>query len=315
MWFRKKQQNKRHHRRNVLDVKLRSDHVKALRARGLAVMIGVVFGTVFTLYVLWRSGEWVLDRLVYQNQAFTIQSVEVATDGEISVRQLHKWAGIRQGQNLMALDLSRVKRNLEMVPNVQSVSVERLLPKTLRIRVAERKPLARVHLYRDDPQQGLMMQPWLLDAEGAVMMPLEDRNRQVPLNGVEPPITVLLGVSQSELRLGRCVDSVRIRTALELLEAFNRSLMASQVKLLSVQVDVPGVLIAMTDSGSQVTFGYDEFEMQIQRWRQIHDESQRLHKSILTIDLAVRNNIPVRWVEANASEPGKASHQSRRGNV
>ena len=73
MWFKKKRKNKRHRRRNVLDVKLRSDHMRAVRARGLAVMVGVLFGTVFTLYVLWRSGEWVLDRLVYENRAFTIQ--------------------------------------------------------------------------------------------------------------------------------------------------------------------------------------------------------------------------------------------------
>ena len=82
MWFKKKRKNKRHRRRNVLDVKLRSDHVRAgPRARGLAVMVGVFFGTVFALYVLWRSGEWVLDRLVYENRAFSIQVVDVATDG------------------------------------------------------------------------------------------------------------------------------------------------------------------------------------------------------------------------------------------
>ena len=198
MWFRKKQRNRRHHRKNVLDVKLRSDHVRALRARGLAVMVGALFGTVFTLYVLWRSGEWVLDRLVYQNPAFMIQSVEVSTDGEIRIEQLRTWTGIRQGQNLMALDLSRVKRNLEMVPNIESVSVERLLPRTLRIRVIERKPLARVHVYRDDPQQGLVRLPLLVDREGAVMMPLEDRNRQLPANGVEPSFPVLLGKVKGE---------------------------------------------------------------------------------------------------------------------
>ena len=70
MWFRKKQKNKRHHRRNVLDVKLRSDHVRALRARGLAVMLrtqhnawihvlastaAIVLGLVLRI----TSGEWI----------------------------------------------------------------------------------------------------------------------------------------------------------------------------------------------------------------------------------------------------------------
>ena len=185
MWLGKKKKNKRHQRRNVLDVKLRSDHVRALRARGLAVMLGVVFGTVFSLYVLWRSGEWVLDRLVYENRAFSIRHVEVATDGRISVDQLRRWSGVRAGQNLMALDLARVKSNLELVPNIRSVSVERLLPRTLRIRVIERDPVARLSC-RVWSRIGWSVQTWLLDSEGAVMMPLESEYLGRPQPGRTP---------------------------------------------------------------------------------------------------------------------------------
>jgi cell division septal protein FtsQ len=319
MWFRKKQRNKRHHRRNVLDVKLRSDHVRATRARSVAVLLGALFGTVFTLYVLWRSGEWLLDRLVYQNRAFAIQVVEVSTDGEISVDQLRRWSGVRAGQNLMALDLARVKRNLELVPNIQNVSVERLLPRKLRIQVAERKPIARVYLPRLSPEDGLMVQTWLLDADGAVVMPLEDKNRQVPAAASEQQFPVLTGVSQGELRLGRCVESSRIRAAIQLVQAFNSSRMATVVGLRSVQVDEPGVLVALTDSGTRVTFGCEGFEKQLLRWREIHEQSRRLNKVILSVDLAVRNNVPVRWEDASIPRSKPATDtpptRSRRGNV
>jgi cell division septal protein FtsQ len=290
-----------------------------MRIRTLAVMLGVMFGTVFTLYVLWRSGEWALNRLVYENRAFTIQVMDVATDGEISLDQLRRWSGVRAGQNLMALDLSRVKRNLEMVPNINAVSVERLLPRTLRIRISERKPLARIYLPRLPEQGGLVVQTWLLDRDGAVMMPLDIKLRSSSSEVSDLQVPVLRGVTQRELRLGCCVESRRIRLALDLVEAFNRSSMAGVVRLRSVRVDEPGVLVALTDTGTEVTFGCEDFETQLLRWREIHTQSVLLNKSILTIDLAVRNNVPVRWVDAEREQLGRGTgntaSRSRSSNV
>src|SRR6266540_5550445 len=139
MWFSRKLRNRRSGRRYVLDVKLRSDHVRATRMRLGAIALGVLFGTVFGLYVLWRVGEWSLAQLVYKNRSFAIQQIDVQTDGVIALEQLRRWAGVKPGDNLFALDLARVKRDLEMVPVIGSVSVERVLPRTLRIRVTERE--------------------------------------------------------------------------------------------------------------------------------------------------------------------------------
>lgn len=307
MWSSKKKKNKRHRRRNVLDVKLRSDQIRAIRARGVAVMVGVLFGTIFSLYVLWRSGEWALDRLVYENRAFAIQRLDVATDGRIAVDQLCRWSGIRSGQNLMALDLARVKSNLELVPNIFSVSVERLLPSTVRIRVIERKPIARVYLPRLLESDELVVQTWLLDLEGAVMMPLEPKNRQAPTEVLNEALPVLTGVSPTELRLGRAVDSSRLHSALRLVESFNRSGMASRVRLSSIDLSVKGVLVAVTDGGAQVTLGREGLDRQLLRWREIHDQSLRVNKTILTLDLAVRNNVPMRWVDADSGRPGHST--------
>jgi cell division septal protein FtsQ len=55
-----------------------------------------------------------------------------------------RWSGVREGENLLGLDLARVKRDLELVPLIRSAAVERVPPNTLRIRVSEREPLARV---------------------------------------------------------------------------------------------------------------------------------------------------------------------------
>jgi cell division septal protein FtsQ len=144
MWFRREQKNRRLSRGHVLDVKLRSDQVRATRMRMMTVAFGVVFGTVFGLYLLWRTGEWALDKFVYENADFAIQRVDVQTDGVIAPEQLRRWSGVKLGANLIALDLVQVKRNLELVSAIDSVSVERVLPRTLKIRVSEREPVAQV---------------------------------------------------------------------------------------------------------------------------------------------------------------------------
>ena len=74
MWFKREKKNRRLHRGHLLDVKLRSDQVRATRTRLAAIAFGVLFGTVFGLYLFWRSGEWALDKFVYENSEFAIQN-------------------------------------------------------------------------------------------------------------------------------------------------------------------------------------------------------------------------------------------------
>src|SRR6185369_427342 len=101
MWFKRKQKNRRLGREFVLDVKLRSSQVRAARVRMAALAIGVLFATVFGLYLLWRSGEWALNRFVYENESFAISHIDIQTDGVISTDQLRRWAGVKNHDNLL----------------------------------------------------------------------------------------------------------------------------------------------------------------------------------------------------------------------
>src|SRR4029450_889167 len=81
MWFKRKPKNRRLGREHVLDVKLRSGKVRAARLRLAAVSFGVMFGALFGLYLIWRTGEWALNHFVYENKSFSIQEIQVQTDG------------------------------------------------------------------------------------------------------------------------------------------------------------------------------------------------------------------------------------------
>ena len=278
----------------MLDVKLRSDQVRRSRLRLGALAFAVLFGTGFGLYLLWRIGEWTLNRFVYENRAFAIEQIDVRTDGVISPDQLQRWMGVRPGQNLFALDLARVKRDLEMVPLVGSVSIERVLPRTLRVRVTEREAVAQVNVPRTNPQGGVQVRVFHLDPDGYVLVPLDPRQRTSPLGEADGSLPVLAGVGFHELQPGRRLESPAVQAALRLIAEFEQSPIVGLVDLQRIDVGAPEVLAVTTGQGSEIIFGYQDLPRQLRRWREIHDLGQRMNKSIASLDLAVTNNIPAR---------------------
>ncbi|MSU59774.1 MAG: FtsQ-type POTRA domain-containing protein [Pedosphaera sp.] len=300
MWrVNRKPKNKRNSRGHVLDVKLRSDQVRKSRLRLGALAFGIVFGTVFGIYVLWRAGQWAMNRFVYENPAFAIQQIDAQTDGVITPDQLRRWANVKSGQNLFALDLARVKRDLEMVPQVSFVSVERLLPHTLRIRVSEREAVAQMNVPRTNARGGVETAVFQFDPDGYVMQPLDPRQRVTPPGQAEEPLPILIGVGLHELQPGRQLVLPQVQAALRLITEFAHSPMAGMVDLKRIDVSSPEVLVVTTGQGSEVTFGLSDLDRQMRRWREIHDQGQRLGKSLATLDLAVTNNIPARWLQVN----------------
>lgn len=320
-WNKRKYKNRRLSRVRVLDVKVRSSVAMAARTRMGAIALAVTFGTLFGLYVLWRAGEWALDAFVYDNKAFAIQQVEIQTDGVISPDQLRRWSQVAPGQNLLALDLAKVKRHLELFAIIQSVSVERVLPGTLRIRVTEREPIAQINVPRPKRgSDGLEFVVYQVDAEGYIMQPLDPRQRAISLNETDDQLPIISGLNLSELQPGRRIDSTQLQAALKLIQAFESSPMAGLVDLKRVNMSSPLVLLVTTGQGSEVTFGLENFDAQLQRWLWVHQECLRYNRSIATLDLAVTDNTPLRMQEASVLPPpapknAKTPLRNRRKNV
>jgi cell division septal protein FtsQ len=309
-FFRRKARNRRLGHERVLDVKMRTGQGRASRLRMVALALGLIFTTILGFFLVWRSGQWALNRLIYENNAFAIQTIDVQTDGVMAVDQLRRWSGVKVGENLLALDLGRVKRDLEMVSLIRSVAVERILPHTLRLRVMEREPLAQAAIYpasgrtNATPQMNNFLQ---LDRDGFVISPVDPRQRAVPAetNEVLPLIT---GINPAELIPGRPVGMLQARAALDLIQAFDRSPMSGLVDLQRIDISSPGVLQVTTAQGSEITFlivmtdqqaRADEFDKEMRRWHAIFDQLQKKGKAIVTLDLSVPTNIPARWVEAS----------------
>jgi len=317
MWFKRKHKNHRHERHRVLDVKLRSAEIRRARLRLATMAISLTLATFFGLYLFWRGGDWALNRFVYENSAFAIYELDVQTDGVIALEQIRRWSGVKLQDNLLALDLARVKRDLELIPAIKFAAIERVLPHTLRLHVTEREPVAEIHFPRVT-HNGYEFTACTLDDEGYVMFPLDPRHRSVPLS-TNDQLPVITGIMSSELRPGRRIVSSQLRAALRLITTFERSPMAGLVDLQRIDVSALEVLQVTTPQGSEVTFRLDGLETQLQRWRAVHELGRRNGKQVSVLDLSVSNNVPVNWLEASAvapvtAKPAKPS-RSKKKNV
>ena len=301
MWFKRAPKNRHLGREFVLDVKLRSSQVRARRARMVAVALGGLFAAVACVLLAWRATEWTLNVLLYENKVFAIKELDVQTDGVIARDQLRRWSGVRPGQNLFALDLESIRRNLLLVPAIQSVSLEKIFPHTLRLRVLEREPLARLSIAMPRANGGVELVPFFLDADGYAMVPLTS-SQCTPGAPACPTdqLPLIVGVTANEVQPGRCLDSPQVRSALQFLQVFQRSPMSSVEEIKKIDVASPEVLLVKTALGSDITFGLADPDRQILRWQAIFEHGQGIKKAIATLDLAVSDSIPLTWAETGA---------------
>ena len=119
------------------------------------------------------------------------------------------------------------------------------------------------------------MSVFQLDADGYVMQPLDPRLCVIPLAQMSAQLPVITGLNVFQLQPGQRVESPQAQAALQLIAAFDHSPMAGLVDLQRIDVSSPGVVVATTGQGSEITFGLDNLEQQLRRWREIYDLGQQ----------------------------------------
>lgn len=302
MFFNRKSKNRRFERKHVLQVKLRASQRRQLRLRRVVMVLAVPLFLICGAYVAWKGGDALLSRLVYENPAFAIHQIDTQTDGVLSLEQIRRWAGVKLQDNLLALDLARVRRDLEAIPHIRAAAIERALPHVLRIRITEREPMAQFFFPQPRSTNLWDKGVYLISADGTVMLPLEPHQKALP-NTAPEVLPSLVGIPMNDLRPGRRVESPQTIAALKLLGVFSRSSMAGLVELKQIDLSVPNLLNVATVQHSDVMFGLNDLEGQLRRWRAVHDYGQRAGKYVAWMDLSVANNIPARWLDPTLPAP------------
>ena len=312
MFGRNKSRNRRRRRQKVLDVRLSVDKRRRAQVKMASKIAGIVLALTALFIGAWRGGEWLLRVAFYENRAFVVETIDVKTDGIIDTAQLRDWAGVGKGDNLLGLDLVNVKRELERNPHVKYAAVDRVLPGTLRLRVVERKPVAQVVLYRRKADGGFKRVTYQLDADGFVTQPLPGETARKQ----RAWLPLLTGLDPQELLPGRMVNHEQVRSALKLIGRFSQSPMAGLATLQQIDVSASQTLQVRTWQGSQVTMGLHGLDRQLLRWRLILDYGKQHRRVPASIDLSIRNNLPVHWHELFRAEtsgsPNSSSFDMRR---
>ncbi len=291
----------------MLDVRSRAKPLQTLRLRMALSALAISTGIVLVLFVCWKGGEYALDRFVFTNPTLSVTQLQVETDGIIPIPQILAWSNARKGQNLLALDLGQIKRDLELVPMIESASVERVLPGGLIVNVREREPIARVVVFAQRESDGLLEpSTFYLDEHGMVIPPVLQRLNSAAFEAATRYLPAITGVGVTTFRPGHIVNSRPILSALQWIRAFQQSPMAGCVDIRAIDVASPGALLVSTEQGSEISFGYRDFEHQFARWRLVHNWGLERTQALVSLDLAVTNYVPVVWASATNGLPPAA---------
>lgn len=271
------------------------------RLRAVLLALSVCLLATVSGYLTYRSWDWLRERVLYQNPLFAIDTIEVSPEYWVTAEQVRAWSGVRLGDNLLRVDVSRVRRDLELKPQIESASVERVLPSLLRLRVKEREPVARLQGVQRGSSGELTPTIMYLDTNAVVIPPLSVSNAPPEAVQALAALPLIRGVPGSELRPGQALTSFGARTALRLLAGIDRSPMAGKVDVLTLDVSGPEVIAVTCAQGSEITLGLDDLPGQLRRWRTVTDAGARLGKTIAALDLSLANNNPLLWQDTNAA--------------
>jgi cell division protein FtsQ len=276
----------------LLDVKVQT-RGRALARLRLTVVVIVAMGVlVMTCYGLYRLVMTSADRLVYNNPRFAIQQIVVDNDGVLTPERVVQFAGVQVGQNLLSLDLSQVRNNLEMLPLVRSVEVRRMLPNRLLIRVDERIAMAQLRV----PTRELVNSVFYIDRDGVVMKPIKLADGTVLQPQMPRPVPTLTGVPLADLRVGRQVESEQIYRALELLDKLDQAVAGSLMEVEQIDLSKARQLVLTTRQHTQVKLDVEDFPQQLRRLGVILRWAQQRQKSVQVVDLTVNRGVPVTFV-------------------
>jgi cell division septal protein FtsQ len=236
----------------------------------------LVLGALILTVGIWGlvEGTRLLGRQIFSaNDYFAIRHMDLHSDGKLQPDHIREYAGLERGMNLFAVDLRRIRRDLESVSIVQHVEIERRLPDTLAIRVSERVPLAR--LGRDARRFHLAV-----DRDGSVMGP----------SSRSPSLPAITGVRTVGLRPGSRLNEPRVIDALTVLDLCDRTRLNQFLKVESIDVSREEVMVLTLENGEQAYLPRERIKPKLIELASVLNAAR--NRPLRRIDLTVDNGVP-----------------------
>ena len=229
----------------------------------------------------------ILGTLLYRNADFTLRRFQIEQQGRIGKGELVNAAGVKIGQNLLHLSLDDVAANLQRLPNVAAVRIERRLPDTLYVFVEERRPVA---LICPTPAAGTTLaQPtFYIDARGYVLKPKPGEKLM--------SLPIVRGISSDEVVEGERTNNPELRAALNFLQAVPLAQVRDGLDFSSIRIEGPGRFVIATPRGGKIRFRTGQLEEQFDRLNVIFTYAENHGRFVHTVDLTPERNVPVTFI-------------------
>ncbi len=267
---------------NLLEVSTRPNRENRLQIRRsfstivkVVLLVGLIAGVAL-------GGRGMVTRFVWENPAYALADIRVSTDGLLTRVQVLELLEVWEGKNIFTVDVAKMRRDLDALPQVEKADIRRQLPDRLEIRISERQPVAWVAASAD-AELGVGVASLLVDTRGFVM-----RTRKVLPEHLALPR--IIGVVMEDVAPGQKLPTAEALSALELIK-----LSVDDIRWQPRVVDVSkGYCLLVTDDRrARVTFGFDNIEGQLGRLRQLLDYVEPQNRELQSVNLMLERNIPV----------------------
>lgn len=229
---------------------------KVLAALRLGLGLALVVGT--SVSVAYSVRHYALT-----SPRFSIQEVNLLGGKRVSPDQARDQAGVSLGSNIFALDTALAERKLLQNPWISEARVTRDLPRSLRIEVKEREPVA-LAVFSD--------RLYLVTANGEPFKELSP--------GDPADFPIITGASVEGLSRDRERELDRVREGLEVLEQYGRVPLAKTQPVQEVHLaDSGDVTLTAGKEGITFELGKDAYRRKLLMGEQVVGEMRRKGRS------------------------------------
>lgn len=235
--------------------------------RGVVVFLGIILmgGAVTAMYLfLSFAGSLFLSR----NPHFQLKHIIMSSDGRLTPSKLIEYAGVQRGGNLFDVDFDTLRDHLEGVALIDSVHIQRRLPDTLIVRVAERVAVAQVNWKWRAPC-------FLIDRDGVILPPT--RTGQA--------LPMIEGLKIGQLRPGEHLEDPGVQYVLELLTAARSLGLSPSIDFERFDLRYPDYINATLVGGVSVRFPRHSAEDKLRRLATQLQIARERGRRVKTVDL------------------------------
>jgi cell division septal protein FtsQ len=280
-WLKRRSRNRLHrHDLKGLDAKMRSK----LRAQRQTILLGLCSVAVLVVGLI-SWGAWLgfkkgMREMFSENVNYRITNISVDSTGEtLKPERVLAYLRIQRGQNLMAVDIQEIRRQLESLPMVEKAEVARELPSRLVIRITERVPIANISAASRDIR-------YQIDSHG-VIMDLMPYQKNPDFRQRLEALPDIIGANVGDIKIGSATPSPEVLLAIKFLQKLQQSDSGLDIDTESIDVSRRGFITIATADHIFVKLSDDDLERQLRRLAVVMEDARQRSARIATIDLTV----------------------------